>query len=152
MSFESGDRVRWKSTGDDGLPLVRYGFVGTGGFDGYAQVMLDGDLKSNSLAAIDQLDLVTITTVELEVQGCDLLDDPAMCQGLVHLWSAEADQAGLEVDQVTFLSARITLSAGVHVPTVALAEIQSGGQQYLLQARSEVTQDTIHVRATLPHH
>jgi hypothetical protein len=27
MSFEHGDRVRCTSTGDDGLPLVRYGFV-----------------------------------------------------------------------------------------------------------------------------
>ena len=26
--FSLGDRVRWSTMGDDGLPLVRYGFVG----------------------------------------------------------------------------------------------------------------------------
>ena len=26
--FSHGDRVRWSTTGDDGLPLIRYGFVG----------------------------------------------------------------------------------------------------------------------------
>ena len=28
MMFGLGDRVRWDTEGDDGLPLVRYGFVG----------------------------------------------------------------------------------------------------------------------------
>ena len=28
MNFSPGDRVRYECTGDDGLPLVRYGFIG----------------------------------------------------------------------------------------------------------------------------
>ena len=28
VMFSHGDRVRWATTGDDGFPLVRYGFVG----------------------------------------------------------------------------------------------------------------------------
>ena len=28
MTFTPGDRIRYECTGDDGLPLVRYGFVG----------------------------------------------------------------------------------------------------------------------------
>ena len=45
MSFRLGDRVRWATTGDDGLPLVRYGFVGgSAGDAGPVMVMLDGEL------------------------------------------------------------------------------------------------------------
>ena len=28
VMFSHGDRVRWESVGEDGLPMVRYGFVG----------------------------------------------------------------------------------------------------------------------------
>ena len=45
MMFSLGDRVRWATTGDDGLPLVRYGFVGgVAGEPGPVVVMLDGEL------------------------------------------------------------------------------------------------------------
>ena len=48
VMFQAGDRVRWETTGDDGLPLVRYGFVG--GCNGDAArvvVMLDGELAND---------------------------------------------------------------------------------------------------------
>ena len=45
MTFSLGDRVRWTTIGDDGLPLVRYGFVGgVAGDGGPVMVMLDGEL------------------------------------------------------------------------------------------------------------
>ena len=42
MTFSPGDRIRYECTGDDGLPLVRYGFVGgVAGSDGPVVVLLD---------------------------------------------------------------------------------------------------------------
>ncbi len=149
MSYQPGDRVRWDTTADDGLPLVRYGFVGSAGAgDGRVTVMFDGDLKSTVMVPIDDIALVSITTVELRLTGCDLLDDPAMRQGLVHLWSAEADQAGLDVGAVTFVTSdSITSTTNGHADSVPLAQVHSGGQQYLLHARPHPPIDTIFVRA-----
>ena len=55
MDLQPGDRVRWLTTGDDGLPLVRYGFVGAGVHNGEVRVMLDGDLKGNTVLPADDL-------------------------------------------------------------------------------------------------
>ena len=49
---------------------------------------------------LDQLEPVTITNIELRLEGTDLLSDPSLRSGLVHLWTAEADQAGLQRDDV----------------------------------------------------
>ena len=49
MTFQPGDRVRWESVGDDGLPLVRYGFVGAGVANGQVHVMLDGEFKGTTV-------------------------------------------------------------------------------------------------------
>jgi hypothetical protein len=149
MSYQAGDRVRWVSTGDDGLPLVRYGYIGsTGAGNGRVVMMLDGDLKGNCLVHMDDIALVSITNIELRLTGCDLLDDPAMRQGLVHLWSAEADQAGLDVGSVRYVSFEPSTFTGVPLGgAVPLAEVDSGGQHYLLAARANRPIDTICVRA-----
>ena len=90
--------MRVETIGDDGLPLVRYGFVGgLVGDEGPVVVMLDGDLKDDTVVDRSEIAPVTITTVELRLQGTDLLDDPALRQGLVNLWSAEAEEAGLAI-------------------------------------------------------
>ena len=130
MTLQPGDRVRWESLGDDGLPLVRYGFVG--GLNGEAShvaVMLDGDLAGDTVIPIDQLAPVTITNVALCLQGTDLLDDPTLRHGLINLWSAEADQAGLEIGAVESLN-------GTPHPRdqLALANLTAGGQRYVLRA------------------
>ena len=45
MIFSPGDRVRYECIDDDGLPLVRYGFIGgVAGAGGPVVVMLDGEL------------------------------------------------------------------------------------------------------------
>ena len=91
MSFGLGDRVRWATTGDDGLPLVRYGFVGGAAGDvGPVVVMLDGELGGDVID-LEQLEPVSITNVELHLDGPDLIDDPELRRGLVHLWQAEAE-------------------------------------------------------------
>ena len=143
--FEPGDRVRWLTTGDDGLPLVRYGFVG--GLNGDATrvaVMLDGELKGDTVIASSELAPVEITTVELRLQGADLLDDPSLRQGLVNLWSAEADQAGLEIRAIEPLGTG-KREAG---DSFALAELRAAGRHWVLKARPDaMAPDMICVKA-----
>lgn len=147
--FQPGDRVRWQSVDDDGLPLVRYGFVG--GCNGTGErvaVMFDGQLKGDTVVDLDQLALVTITNVELQLHGADLLDDPSLRQGLVSLWSAEADQAGLEVRSIELLGTGVRDAVG---DGFALAELHSGGRHYVLRAVPLVdASDMICVKADLP--
>ncbi len=146
--FQPGDRVRWETTGVDGLPLVRYGFVGgCNGTGDRVAVMLDGDLKGDTVIDTSQLAPVSITNIELRLHGGDLLDDPSLRQGLINLWSAEADQAGLEV------CALHGLGTGVRDGTTdgfALAELQAGGRQYVLRAHRDDLTDTVSVRADEP--
>jgi hypothetical protein len=130
MTFGLGDRVRWATMGDDGLPLVRYGFVGgVAGERGPVMVMLDGEL-SGDVIDLDQLEPVSITNVELHLDGPDLIDDPELRRGLVHLWQAEAEQAGLDVDAME------CLGAGQQLPdqSWSLAALTSGGEQYVVRA------------------
>jgi hypothetical protein len=130
MSFRPGDRVRMQTTGDDGLPLVRYGFVGgTAGRDGPVVVMLDGELGGD-VVDLGSLEPVTITTVELRLHGNDLFDNPELRRGLVALWQAEADQAGLSVEALHCIGEGIRDSSD----SWALAELTSGGQHYLVRA------------------
>lgn len=137
--FQPGDRVRWKTTGDDGLPLIRYGFVGGCNGDGNrVAVMFDGQLKGDTVLDLEELAPVTITNVELHLHGADLLDDPSLRQGLISLWSAEADQAGLQIRKI------IPLGTGVRDSTgdgFALAELRSGGRAYVLRAQYDVRSD-----------
>lgn len=144
--FQPGDRVRWETMGDDGLPLVRYGFVG--GFAGNedtAVVMFDDDLKGEFIVHLDQLAPVTITNVELKLHGGDLLLDPSLRQGLVHLWSAEADEAGLEIVALQCLGTGVRDTND----SFALAELWAGSQQYVLRASHDPIPDMVNVRADL---
>jgi hypothetical protein len=132
MTFSLGDRVRWVTTGDDGLPLVRYGFVGgVAGNGGPVVVMLDGELGGDVID-LEQLQPVSITNIELHFDGRDLIDDPQLRRGLVHLWQAEAEAAGLDVDTLE------GLGAGRRLPddSWSLAALTSGGEQYVVRALS----------------
>lgn len=153
--LQPGDRVRWETTGDDGFPLVRYGFVGGSSPNGSrVVVMFDGDLKGDQVVDLDQLEPVSITNVELRLRGSDLLDDPSLRQGLVSLWSAEADQAGLEVHSIDPCD-RVAeeLADEPAIEGLTLAEIESGGRSYVLQALADgVVHDLVRVRAIAPPH
>lgn len=146
--FQPGDRVKWETTGDAGFPIVRYGFVGgCNGFGKRVAVMFDGQLKGDTVVELDQLAPVTITNIELHLSGADLLDDPALRHGLVNLWSAEADQAGLEVHSIQLLGGGVRDSAG---DGFTLAEFVSGGLQYVLRAAYEHhDEEMVCVRADL---
>lgn len=146
--FQPGDRVRWLTIGDDGLPLTRYGFVG--GVNGDASrvaVMLDGELKGDHVISLDELAPVEITTIELRLEGADLLDDPSLRQGLVNLWYAEADQAGLEIRTISALGTGVR-DVG---DSYALAELRAAGRAWVLRAMPDTAApDTICVRAVAP--
>lgn len=146
--FQPGDRVRWETTGDDGLPLVRYGFVGGSNGDGNrVVVMLDGDLKGDLVVDLAQLAPVSITNVALHLHGADLLDDPTLRQGLVRLWSAEADQAGLEITALHCLGTGVRDGGD---DGFALAELSSGAARYVLRATYGPQPDSVTVRADAP--
>ena len=144
MTFSLGDRVRWETTAEDGLPLVRYGFVGGVASErGPVMVMLDGEL-SGDVIDLDQLQPVSITNVELHLDGPDLIDDPELRRGLVHLWQAEAEQAGLDVDAME------CLGAGQLLPdqSWSLAALTSGGEQYVVRAsRDDADPEVVLIRA-----
>jgi hypothetical protein len=144
--FRAGDRIRVERTGDDGLPLVRYGFVGgiPSGV-GPIVVMLDGDL-GGSIVEPHEIRHVELGTVELNLSGADLLDDPELRRGLVALWQAEADSAGLEVGRLRPIGDGRRDSDD----SWALAELTFGDQLYVVHAISQPADpNTICVRADL---
>ena len=84
----------------------------------------------------------------LKAGGSDLLDDPSLRQGLVNLWAAEAESAGLQ------LAALHCIGTGVRDSSegYALAELSSGGEQYVLRATRCIKQyDAIVVHADRPN-
>ena len=128
--FSHGDRVRWSTTGDDGLPLIRYGFVGGVASDsGPVVVMLDGEIGAEPVD-LSQLEPVSITTVALHLDGPDLIDDPDLRRGLLNLWQAEAESAGLAVDGIRCLGAGQPAAP----ESWSLAELNSGGRRYVVRA------------------
>lgn len=150
--FQPGDRVRWESQGEDGFPVVRYGFVGgTNGDRSRVVVMLDDDLKSDTVVDECQLEAVTITNLELRLRGTDLITDPSLRNGLVWLWAAEADQAGLEIRELIPIdhTMRTNGPLGHECP---LAHVRAAGERWVLMAEFDAMIDDavrIHLAPTL---
>jgi hypothetical protein len=147
VSFAAGDRVRYECEGDDGLPLVRYGFVGgVAASGGPVVVMLDGELNGDVVNRA-QLQPVTVTTVELCLHGADLVDEPELRRGLVSLWHAEADTAGLDIDSMRPIGDGECDAPGGW----CLAELRAGGERYLLRAvQLPHEPEMVRIRAELP--
>lgn len=148
-TFQHGDRIRYECTGDDGYPLVRYGFVGgTAPDSGPVVVMLDGEL-SGDVVDLGTIQPVDISTVTLRLEGFGLLDEPDLRRGLVHLWHAEAEDAGL---QITALHA-VESGLGVRDSSegFALAELTAAGEQYMLRATTCAEADAVLIAATRPN-
>lgn len=143
-ALSPGDRIRYEAIGDDGFPLVRYGFVGgVAGNDGPVVVMLDGELGGD-VVNLHDVRPVTVTTVELALSGVDLVDIPEYRRGLLELWCAEADTAGLDVDAVMPVDGECDCSGSVWT----LAELHAGERCYALRAtRCVDDSDLVRVRA-----
>jgi hypothetical protein len=128
--YSLGDRVRVSLTAEDGLPLMRYGFVRSmADASGPVVVMLDGEISGEEIA-LDQLEPVTVTSLDLRLEADGLLDDPELRRGLAPLWQAEAEDAGLAVDQIVHLNGNGAGDGGAW----ALAHFTSGGERYVLRA------------------
>jgi hypothetical protein len=151
VNFRPGDRVRIETTADDGLPLVKYGFVGgAAGTEGPVVVMLDGELGGDVID-LSHVQLVSITNVELCLDGSDLMNDPELRRGLVALWHAEADTAGLDVDGLNPLGQPVGDGLRDSNDSWALAELVAGGERYVVRAfRLPNEPDIVRVRADRP--
>jgi hypothetical protein len=146
--FSHGDRIRYSTIDDDGLPLVRYGFIGgVTGSNGPIVVMLDGELGGD-IVSVTEIEPVHMSNVTLTLNGADLLDDPALRQGLVNLWAAEAETAGLEIASLHSIGNGVRDSSEGY----ALAELSSGGDQYVLRATlCAHDRDAVLIRADRPN-
>jgi hypothetical protein len=147
MRFRTGDRVRVTRTGDDGFPLVQYGFIdGLATPEGPALVLLDDEV-GDVVVELGDLEAIEVTTLELRLPGPDLCQNGDLRRGLVAMWQAEADDAGIDVERL------VPMGDGVRddVGSWALAELSAGGERFVLRA-SLLLDDpgTVHVRAT-PH-
>lgn len=148
MRLHPGDRVRVETMGDDGFPVVKYGFVGgVTGTEGPVVVMLDGELGGD-IVELCHVQPVSVTNVELRLGGDDLMTDPSLRRGLVALWHAEAEQAGLDVDSLHALGDGLRDSND----SWALAELVAGGEQYVVRAFHLPNEpDIVRVRADRPN-
>ena len=127
--FQLGDRIRYATTDEDGFPLVRYGFVGAVSSPGEpVSVMLDGELATD-VVDLSLIETVHISNVTLTLGGSDLLEDPSLRQGLVNLWAAEAESAGLQIASLQCIGTGVRDSSEGY----ALAELSSGGERYVLR-------------------
>ena len=145
--FNHGDRVRYATMGDDGFPIVKYGWVGGNAeLNGLVVILLDGEI-GDAVVTTDKIEPVHIGNVTLTLDGTDLLDDPSLRQGLVNLWRAEAESAGLEISSLHSIGTGIPDSAD----GFAIAELDSGGDQYVLRAtRCPTRPDAVSVHADRP--
>jgi hypothetical protein len=137
-NLRPGDRVRVCTQGDGLLPLIRYGWIGSVlGPDGPLVVMFDGEL-GGELIGVHQADPVCITSIEIRLEDLALVDDADLRRGLVALWRAEADEAGLAIESLHAMGAH---GDGLRDSSDgwALAEVMSAGQQYVLRVATEPT-------------
>ncbi len=136
-----------RRTSDDGFPLMHYGFVGgLVGPEGPVMVLLDDELGTE-LVQLDEIESIEVTTLELCLPGTDLCQDSALRRGLVAMWQAEADQAGIAVEHLVPMGDGVCDDLG----SWALADLSAGGERFVLRA-SLIVNDPgmVHVRAT-PH-
>ena len=99
--------------------------------------MLDGELAGDIINPTE-IEPVHMSNVTLTLSGTDLLDDPSLRQGLVNLWVAEAETAGLEIASLHSIGTGVR-DAG---EGYALAELSSGGERMCSVPRSARTTTT----------
>ena len=129
-TFGHGDRIRHSAVpAETEIPLIRYGFVvGTNRGDNPVMIMFDGDLRAGAVTETE-IEHVRVSNLTLTLDGHDLLDDPSLRQGLVNLWVAEAECAGLRISSLDCMGTGVRDSREGY----ALARLTSGGEQYVLR-------------------
>lgn len=146
----AGRRVRVRTTGADGLPLVRYGTLAD---DAAATapgtpvvVLLDGPDAGTVTVDRHEVEPLELTSFELHLTGSDLLRDSALRRGLVGLWAAEVEAAGLRFESLHPAGDGLRDSSEGYL----LAELVTGGQHYVLRAVTTPTGDVV-VRVDRPN-
>lgn len=147
MRHDSGRRVRVRTVDDNGLPLIRYGTVKETSAGGPVVVAFD-DSADGEIVDGSEVETVSISTVELVLDGVDLADMPALRQGLAAMWRAEADLAGVEVIAMYVLGAGLRDGSD----TWALAEVTDSQATYVVRVHTDPNApNTVRVRADRPN-
>lgn len=148
MRFEPGDRVMRRTVDDDGLPRTRYGTVGGVLTPGGPVVVMFDDVLGGDILEPSEVELVLITTIELQLDGVDLAADPDLRQGLASMWLAELERSGLAIESHFLLGAGLRDSSD----TWALAEVNAHGATYIVRVHTDPNNPGIvRVRADQPN-
>ncbi|MGA0862590.1 MAG: hypothetical protein ACO3RB_01730 [Ilumatobacteraceae bacterium] len=142
-----GDRIKVSTVDDDGLPIVRYGTVGASLPDAGPVVVEFDDMLGGDIVDRSEVVAVRVDTVELVLNGPDLVSEATLRRGLADMWRAEADLAGLDIGVVHPLGSD---GAGVENGTDGwlLAEFTHIGTPHVVRTTSRIDiDDTVVVRA-----
>ncbi len=141
MRLNTGDRVRVRRTDGDGIDHMVYGYLDRIDHEkGYAFVFVDDELRA-SHCVLGDVDPVEIITVEVRFDSSELClalaHNPPLRRGLVFMWQAEAELAGISVERLEFLGDD---GNGLHdhVDSWALASLMAGGEQFWLRMWTRV--------------
>jgi len=96
-SFRSGQRIRISTMDATGLPIVRYGTVGTDSVLDNPIIVMYDDASGSDIVDISEIESLDLDVIELQLTGADLLQDPILRAGLAELWRAEVGRAGFHV-------------------------------------------------------
>jgi hypothetical protein len=108
--------------------------------------VLFDDLSGGDLVDASEVERIDYDTIELHLQGEDLMHDNVLRAGLTTMWRAEANLAGLTVDAMFPLGDN---DAGIaDGDTWILAEFNISGTTHIVRAtRSASSPTTVIVRA-----
>lgn len=150
LSFHHGDRICVRTVDDDGLPIVRYGTVGGElPSNGPIVVMFD-DLLGGDIVDRSEVRLVSLDSLELRLNGSDLVSDPEVRSGLAHMWLAESDLAGLPVMAIFPLGDGAGVRDANHW---LLAEFTHNAETWIIRAMlSDDDEATVVIRADRSNH
>jgi hypothetical protein len=146
MHLRSGERICIRTVDDEGIPIVRYGTVASDNRTNGPVAVLFDDLSGGDLVDASEVERIDYDTIELHLQGEDLMHDNVLRAGLTTMWRAEANLAGLTVDAIFPLGDN---DAGIaDGDTWILAEFNIAGTTHIVRAtRSASNPTTVIVRA-----
>lgn len=152
MHLRSGERICVRTVDDEGVPIVRYGTVAADIRTVGPVAVLFDDLMGSDLVDISEVQRLDYDTVELHLDGDDLLTDETLRAGLATMWQAEADLAGLGVKAVFAMGENGCGIAQDHEAWL-LAEFTVDGTTHVIRATpAHHCPTTVIVRADRANH
>lgn len=152
MTLRKGDRVRVLCVDGTGAPSYQYGYLESiETCRTVATVIVDHALQPWRVA-IEHVAAVGMTTVELCLDSNSLFrsigNDAALRSDLVKRWLAEAEEAGLDLEEVSPLGDTVHAGLGIW----PLADVRSGGSRFLLQIELGAGQPGVVRVHAVPHY